>query len=338
MKNIWFKNFFIISILIIALIAIVFLSISVGPSGLTFTRSIHALFSIKDSIDRSIVMDIRIPRILLGLAVGGALSLAGVILQGLFRNPLVEPYTIGISGGAVLGVAVCVSLGSLRIVHQLGIYSLPLSGFIGALLVITLLYLAAVRSNTMQIQSVLLVGVMFSFISSSLMLLIMALSKAESLERIIFWMMGSLDQNNWELIRLAALLSGLSLIFSYFFAIDLNALSLGEEQAVHLGINIERSKRFLFVISSIITGFCVSVAGVIGFVGLLIPHFMRLIAGRDHRILLIASFLGGSGFLVLSDTISRTVIAPEELPVGVITGLLGGLLFIYTLSVRKAAI
>jgi iron complex transport system permease protein len=282
-------------------------------------------------------MDIRLPRILLGFAVGGALSLAGVILQGLFRNPLVEPYTIGISGGAALGVAFCITF-RLQAIQYLGSFILPLSGFLGSLLVIILLYITAVRSNSLNIQKVLLVGVMFSFISSSLMLLIMSLSKTESLERIIFWMMGSLDQNNWGLIRAAIILSVFSLIAGYFFSIDLNALSLGEEQAVHLGIDIERSKRCLFIISSIITGFCVSVAGVIGFVGLMLPHFMRLVAGRDNRILLITSFLGGSCFLILSDTIARTIIAPQELPVGVITGLFGGILFIYLLSIRKAGI
>jgi iron complex transport system permease protein len=326
------KNSLVMIILSLLVLGIALFSLTVGSSGMTILQSIQALFSHSGSIDRTIVLEVRLPRTLLGLAVGGALSLAGVILQGLFRNPLVEPYTLGISGGAVLGVALCISF---NVISVLGIFSLPVSGFLGALLVILVLYVFAVRNSQLHVQNVLLMGVMFSFISSSLMMLIMAVSKTESLERIIFWMMGSLEQNNWGLIRLALVLSGASLVVSYFFAIDLNALSLGEEQAVHLGINIERSKRFLFIIASVITGFSVSVAGVISFVGLLIPHFMRMLVGRDHRVLLAASFLGGSGFLVLSDVIAKTIIAPRELPVGVITGLLGGILFIYTLSTRK---
>jgi iron complex transport system permease protein len=330
MKLIPFRNIIIIAVLLAIVAAAALLSLCLGSSGLKL--------SLADAIDKSIVLDIRLPRILLGFAVGGALSVAGVILQGLFRNPLVEPYTTGISGGAVLGVAICITFGLPLLQLPGGFLILPLTGFAGSFLVILLLYITAVRSSSLNIQNVLLTGVMFSFISSSLMLLIMALSKAESLERIILWMMGSLDQNNWGLIETALILSGLSLAASCFFAIDLNALSLGEEQAAHLGIDIERSKRFLFIIASLITGFCVSVAGVIGFVGLLIPHFMRIIAGRDHRILLISSFLGGSAFLILSDTIARTIIAPQELPVGVITGLTGGILFIYSLSARKASV
>lgn len=326
------KYSLVLIVLLLLLSGVILLSLTVGASGMTFVQSLNALFSNTDTIHKSIIMQVRLPRTLLGLAVGGALSIAGVILQGLFRNPLVEPYTLGISGGAILGVALCVSFNLMAV---FGIYSLPVSGFLGALLVILFLYVFAVRNRGMNVQSVLLTGVMFSFISSSLMMLIMAVSRTESLEKIIFWMMGSLEQNSWGLIRLALGLSAASLVLSYFFAIDLNALALGEEQALHLGINIERSKRLLFIIASLITGFSVSCAGVISFVGLLIPHFMRMIVGRDHRILLISSFLGGSGFLILSDIIAKTVIAPRELPVGVITGLIGGILFIYALSVRK---
>ncbi len=313
----------------------VLMSLAVGSSDLGFMQSINELFSKKESIDRSIVLSIRLPRILLGLAVGGSLSLAGVILQGLFRNPLVEPYTIGISGGAVLGVALCISF---NIMSFFGIFSLPFSGFAGALLSIAVLYYLSVRKGMIEIRNILLIGVMISFISSSLMLLIMAISKTENLQEIIFWMMGSMGQNDWGLIRATLILSFLCLFITYFFAVDLNALSLGEEEAAHLGIDIERTKRVLFIIASVITGLCVSVAGVIGFVGLLIPHLMRLATGRDHRILIIASFLGGSSFLIISDTIARTIIAPQELPVGVITGLAGGILFIYSLSTRKVRI
>lgn len=276
-----------------------------------------------------ILFDIRLPRILLGFAIGGALSLAGVILQGMFRNPLVEPYTLGISGGAALGV--CLNI-VLRMQHIFGLLSLPVSGFLGGICIITLVYILSVKQDILRIQGLLLCGVMLSFICSSLIMLIMAVSRAEDLHGIIFWIMGSLEQPNWLLIKLALGTTILGLIAAYIFCFDLNAFSLGEEEALHLGINVERSKRMLFVLASLLTGFSVSIAGIIGFVGLIVPHFMRLLVGSDHRILIISSFLSGAVFLIFCDTLARTIISPMELPVGVITGILGGSLFIYAFT------
>jgi iron complex transport system permease protein len=163
------------------------------------------------------------------------------------------------------------------------------------------------------------------------MLLILAVSRTEDLQGILFWIMGSLDEPDPVLIRIMIGVSVLGLGICYFFHADLNALALGEEEARHLGIPVERTKRALFVIASVLTGVSVAVAGVIGFVGLVVPHIMRGLVGRDSRILLVASFLGGGTFLVLCDTVARVLIAPVELPVGVVTGLLGGCLFIYVL-------
>lgn len=187
----------------------------------------------------------------------------------------------------------------------------------------------------MRIEGLLLIGVMISFISSSLIMLIMSVTRAETLHGIIFWMMGCLEESNWSLIRLAVFISLFGLFVSLFFAIPLNALSLGEEEALHLGIDIEKSKRILFLLASVLTGFSVSVAGVIGFVGLVIPHLLRTFVGQDHRILLVASFLVGGSFLIICDTLARTIITPVELPVGVITGIFGGSLFIYLLSKKN---
>ncbi len=276
-----------------------------------------------------ILFDIRLPRILLAFAIGGALSLAGVILQGMFRNPLVEPYTLGISGGAALGV--CLNI-VLRMQNILGVFSLPVLGFIGGICVITLVYILSIKQDILRIQGLLLCGVMLSFICSSLIMLIMAISRAEDLHGIIFWIMGSLEQPNWLLIKAALGMSIFGLMAAYIFCFDLNAFSLGEEEALHLGINVEKSKRLLFILTSLLTGFSVSIAGIIGFVGLIVPHFMRLLIGNDHRVLLITSFLSGAIFLIFCDTLARTIIAPMEFPVGVITGILGGSLFIYTFT------
>jgi iron complex transport system permease protein len=309
------------------------ISLCVGSAEIPFKRIIPLIIEGKGSTEYSILFDIRLPRIILGFAVGGALTLAGVILQGMFRNPLVEPYTLGISGGAALGV-------SLNIVFKLyrgGVLTLPLFGFIGALFVILILYFINMRKGVIKLQGLLLNGVMISFISSSLIMLIMSLSRAEDIHGIIFWIMGSLDEPNWFIIKVTAAAAIVLLIFSYLFCLDLNAFSLGEEEAMHLGIRVESSKRLLFVIASLLTGFGVSVAGMIGFVGLVVPHFIRMLVGNDHRVLLPAAFLAGGTFLICCDTLARTIIAPMELPVGVITGILGGSLFLYALAKREGS-
>jgi iron complex transport system permease protein len=173
---------------------------------------------------------------------------------------------------------------------------------------------------------------MISFISSSFVMLVMSVSRVEDLHGIVFWIMGSLEEPNWLLIKSMLSMSLAGLAFSYAFWKDLNGLRLGEEEAAHLGINTERAKRALFIIASLITGCAVSVGGIIGFVGLIVPHLMRMAVGSDHRILLAGSFLSGASFLIFCDTLARVAIAPSELPVGVITGILGGGLFIYALT------
>ncbi|MCP4221640.1 MAG: iron ABC transporter permease [bacterium] len=312
-------------------------SLSIGSVSIPLKKVLLILFGNESpgSVEYSIRFQIRLPRILLGSAVGGSLSLAGVLLQGMFRNPLVEPYTLGISGGAALGVA-------LSIVTGLGLAAggllLPVSGFLGAIAVILLIYLLSLRKGLLKIQGLLLTGVMISFVTSSLMMLMMAVSKAEELQGIVFWIMGSLEEPNWNLIKLALTVALSGLVVSYFFCSKLNALALGEDEARHLGIDTETVKRLLFLLASLLTGCSVAITGIIGFVGLVVPHFTRMYLGRDHRILLIGSFITGAVFLILCDTAARTIISPMELPVGVITGILGGSLFVYILGKREVAL
>ncbi len=315
-----------IAILLALLLAVSLFSFLVGVVDIPLSKIGEIIANGKSDSRFAILFDIRMPRIMLGFAIGGALSIAGVILQGMFRNSLVEPYTLGISGGAALGV--CLNI-VLKMQNIFGLFSLPIFGFMGGICVILLVYALSVKQNVLRIQGLLLCGVMISFICSSLIMLIMAVSRSEDLHGIIFWIMGSLEESNWLLIKLMFMMSILGLIAAYIFCFDLNAFSLGEEEALHLGVNVERSKRILFVLTSLLTGFSVSVAGIIGFVGLIIPHFMRLIVGNDHRILIVSSFLSGAIFLIFCDTIARTIIAPIEFPVGVITGILGGTIFIY---------
>jgi iron complex transport system permease protein len=311
------------------LLATCLISLASGSASIPMNKIAPILFEGKGTADYGILFDIRLPRIILGFAIGGALSIAGVMLQGMFRNPLVEPYTLGISGGAALGASLCIILRFNRVLPDA---ALPLSGFVGACLVILPLYLLNMKKRILNVQGLLLTGVMTSFISSSLVVLILAVSRTEDLHSIVFWVMGSLEEPSWVLIMTAFSVSLLGLVLSYLFSLDMNALSLGEEEAAHLGINTERTKRQLFLIASLITGVSVSVSGIIGFVGLIIPHFVRMLVGYDHRLLLIVSFLSGAGFLILCDTVARTVIAPIELPVGVITGIVGGSIFVYVLN------
>lgn len=315
--------------LFVLLIASVILSVSLGEMNLGFSDIFSILSHRNNSMEYTILSQIRLPRVLLGIAVGGALSLSGVLLQGVYRNPLVEPYTLGISGGASLGVAFAIVFG----LHQLiGSFVLPLAGFAGAFLIIFLVYTMSSRSGLINIQSMLLTGVMISFIASSSMMLLMATTSSENLHGIIFWIMGSLDEPDMSLIYITLILAFTSLVASYLFVQPLNALRLGEEKAKHLGINTDTTIKLLFLLASLLAGVCVAVAGVIGFVGLIIPHLMRLMVGSDYRILLVSSFLSGSVFLVLSDIIARTIISPNELPIGVITGIVGGIVFLLMMS------
>ncbi|MFH0791133.1 MAG: iron ABC transporter permease [Candidatus Omnitrophota bacterium] len=327
--------FFCLLILFSLLLGIILFSFCAGSVNISLGKILGVILKGKGTTDYVILFDIRLPRIILGFAIGGALSLAGVLLQGMFRNPLVEPYTLGISGGASLAVCLNIVFGLGR---RLGILSLPLCGFLGAILVILLVYSLSVRRGILKIQGLLLTGVMISFISSSLIMLIMSVSHTEDLHGIVFWIMGSLEEPSWLLIKSALGISIFGLIISYFFCRDLNALSLGEEEALHLGINVERTKKLLFIIASLLTGLSVSIAGIIGFVGLVVPHFMRMFVDRDHRILLISSFICGAGFLILCDTFARIIIIPLELPVGVLTGIFGGSLFIYALTKKQVTL
>ncbi len=308
--------------------------IASGSAGIPLRRILTIILDGQATPEFGILIDIRLPRIVLGFAVGGALSIAGVILQGMFKNPLVEPYTLGISGGAALGAALCIIL---QLHYILPVTALPLSGFLGSCLVILPLYFLNMRRTILRMQGILLTGVMMSFISSSLVFLIFAISRTQELHSIVFWIMGSLEEPSWTLILVLTVIVVACLFISYFFASVLNALSLGEEEAVHLGIDTERAKKQLFLMASLLTGISVSLTGIIGFVGLIVPHFVRIMTGYDHRRLLVVSFLVGSGFLIFCDTIARTVIAPIELPVGVITGILGGIVFIYILARRQTS-
>lgn len=315
---------FLLIFIFLSIVSVLY-SLSIGEYDISLPKIFDILKNQPESDEFMILTQIRFPRILLGFAVGGALSLAGVLLQGIFRNPLVEPYTLGISGGAALSIAFVIVFG---IHHLISVYMLPMAGFFGAIISIVLVYFLSLRKGKMMIKNMLLIGVMLSFICSSATMLLMAMSSADTVHSIVFWMMGSLDEPNLILVKLAIIVSVFGLIISILFINPLNALRLGEEKARYLGINTDVLIKILFLIASLLTGVSVAVAGVIGFVGLVIPHLIRILVGNDYRIFLPLSYFAGGVFIVFSDTLARTIISPNELPVGVITGIIGGLLFI----------
>lgn len=317
--------------LILLLIISIIISLSSGEVKISWLQ-LPEILSNKDSLEYTVLAKIRIPRLILAISVGGALSLSGAILQGIYRNPLVEPYTLGISGGAALGIAVAIVFGFQTFSYLV----LPVFGFGGAIVTLFLVYFLSIRKGGLSINSMLLIGVMVSFVASSAMMFLMSITTTDNIQRIVFWVMGSLEQTNVLLIRIAFYTAISGLILTYFFAQPLNALRLGEVKAKHLGINTNIAIKLLFFVASLLTGVAVSVAGVIGFVGLVIPHLVRLIIGNDYRIIIGSSFLGGAIFLILSDTLARTIISPNELPIGVITGFVGGLVFIVVLSRSKS--
>ncbi len=317
-----------LAILIILLLMASFFSLVSGEQKISLF-DLPRVLSDSSLPEHSILTIIRIPRLVLAFAIGGALSLTGAILQGVYRNPLVEPYTLGISGGAALGVALVIVSG----LHLSGgIIMLPMAGFGGSVITLFVVYTLSLKRGALEINRMLLIGVMISFVASSAIMFLMSINSANTVHSIVFWMMGSLDEPNGFLIKAMLAISVSGLFVSYLFARPLNALRLGETKAMHLGVNTTTTIRILFVVGSLLVGACVSVAGVIGFVGLVIPHITRMIVGSDFRVLLLGSYLGGSIFLMVCDVVARTVISPHELPIGVITGIIGGAAFIVVLS------
>ncbi len=315
--------------LMLSLVMVIITALFMGPSRMSAVTIYDALLGQGTETASHILWHIRIPRILLGIAVGGGLSLCGLLLQTVFRNPLVEPYTLGISGGAALGAGVLF----LFPVSMLGIWSLPVFGFLGALAMMGLIY--CMTPKQMDIHRLLLTGIMMSVMSGAILVCLMAMASPQEMSRLIFWLMGHLDESHIPTILVVLSLSVLGLIYAYSMAMPLNALLLGRQEADYLGLSTQRLYLSIFIVASFVTGACVSVAGIIGFVGLLVPHVIRLLFGYDHRFLLIATFVMGAVFLVSSDILARIIVPSMPLPVGVITGIVGGLGFIFLLYKQK---
>lgn len=277
----------------------------------------------------TIIMQIRLPRVLLAALVGTCLATAGAVFQGLFKNPMADPYVIGVSSGASLGAVAAMAFGlELRLA---GLDSVPLLAFLGAMATMLLVYNLARTGGKVPVLTLLVAGVAVSSFLSALVSLFVYFSD-DRLHQVVFWLMGGFAGASWHYVGMALPYTFIGLALVGLHARELNVLLLGEEQAQHLGVDVERVKKVLLAAGSLLTATAVSTAGPIGFVGLIVPHMVRMIIGPDHRSLLPAVALLGAVFLVGADAIARTIISPTELPVGLITALCGGPFFIYLLK------
>lgn len=280
---------------------------------------------------KTIIMDIRFPRILLAALVGCALAVSGVVMQGIFRNPMVDPFIIGLSSGAAVGASISILMG-LSI--SIGIYSTPFLAFVGAGLTIFGVYFIARSRGGVRVETLLLTGIAIGSFLTAVTSFLMYMAN-EQFRFLFFWLLGGLNKASWNTLAIAFSLILLGVIIIQFFARDLNAMVLGEEPAMHLGIDTGSVKKILLIFSSLVAGTAVAFTGIIGFVGLITPHIMRILVGPNHRILLPASALAGAIFLIWSDTIARTILSPTEIPVGIITAFCGAPFFVYLLQKSK---
>jgi len=305
------------------------IGLAAGPSGLRMAQ-IGSVLAGRAESDAAvdIVLHVRLPRVLLGALVGASLAVAGVLFQALLRNPLADPYVLGVSGGAALGGIAVMSLGSA---FGLGYAAVPPAAFAGAIATTALLYAISGVEGRVSTTGLLLTGVVFNAFASAAIVFLASIAGMTEGTSIFLWLIGSLSAGRLEVAGPVALFLVLGLAAAMPLARGLNVSALGEESAQQLGIDIDRQRRIVLVAASLMVGAAVSVAGLIGFVGLIIPHLLRLLIGPDHRVLIPAAALGGAGFLIVCDAIARTLLDGRELPVGAITALAGGPLFLWLL-------
>jgi iron complex transport system permease protein len=280
-------------------------------------------------------LNIRLPRVLLAVLVGLALALSGAIMQGLFRNPLADPSLLGISTGAALCVALVIVL-PFSLPPIISLYGHIVAAFVGSLAVCLLVYSLSIAKKG-SLTKLLLAGIAINALCSSGIGLLTYISDEQQLRQFSLWTMGSLGRAEWSLVITSATFILPAAMLSLYAAKPLNLLQLGEEEAHYLGVNVRRTKLFLLFLSALLVGVAVSVSGIIGFVGLVMPHLIRMQIGADHRWLIPGAALGGAALLLLADTIARTAVAPMEMPVGLLTSLIGGPYFLWLILRHKGA-
>ena len=302
------------------LVAVIIVAISKGSVDVGFFELFSPLY-------RPILF-LRLTRIMLAALVGAGLGVCGVVLQAVLRNPLAEPYLLGSSSGAGCGAVLAIIIG-------IPAAYLPFAAFIGALASIVVVYTIAREGNKIPVQSLILSGVIIAVALSGLVVFLVSTASGQALHNIMWWLLGNMQIYDFKMLGIVAaiVLGGIALLS--IFSQDLNAISLGEEDAIHLGIEIDTIKKVLFLVTSLITGALVSLSGMIGFVGLIIPHMMRFFVGPNHKVLIPATALGSAAFLIVCDAVSRSLFPPVEIPIGVITSLIGAPIFIILLKRKQ---
>jgi iron complex transport system permease protein len=327
----------VLTILMLALLCTIFLGITCGAVHIPFSSLAGALFRLRalSPDDRVILFEIRLPRILAAAMVGAALSAAGLLFQGLFRNPLADPYVIGSSGGAVLGATMGIVL--LPQVSWLGFSAVALLAFAGSVVTIAVVYSLARVGGTTQVVTLLLAGFAVSTMLSYSSYFVEVLDRdyGLGLRVLASWLHGSVEVPEWKQLVVLGVLLTCSLACAAILSRYLNTLALGDEYAQQLGVHVERVRIAIILTGSLLAAVAVSLGGLIGFVGLIVPHLARMIAGPDHVRLLPITVLTGASFLILTDTLARTILAPSELPVGILMAFVGGPFFLYLLRRTK---
>jgi iron complex transport system permease protein len=332
----------------VVLVLSMLLSLTAGASDASAVRVIHGWLTGATPADAAlaardqlIVYDIRMPRVLLGVLIGAALAVSGAVMQGLFRNPLADPGLIGVSAGASLGAVAVIVLGStllLPLTVLFGTFALPFAAFCGGLTVTLLLYGVATRQGRTSVATMLLAGLAMAALAMALTGILIFMADDRQLRDLTFWQLGSLAGATWQKIGSVGPIIVLSLAAMPFLARGLNALALGEATAGHLGIPVQRLKYTAIIGVSAAVGASVAVSGGIGFIGIVVPHLLRLLIGPDNRYLLPASALLGASLLLLADAVARTIVAPAELPIGIVTAIAGAPFFLWILLRKRGVI
>lgn len=333
--------------LAVALVAAMVLSMTTGASGASVWGVVGQLFGFapesaaQAARDHAVIVNIRLPRMILGVLIGAGLAVSGLLMQGLFRNPLADPGLVGVSAGSSLGAVIIIVLGGTALApftEALGIFALPIAAFGGGLVTTFILYRVATKSGQTAIATMLLAGIAIAALAGAFSGVLVYIASDNQLRDLTFWGMGSLAGATWIKILAAGPIIAAALFVAAFLTKGLNALTLGEATAAHLGVPVQKFKIAAIVAVAGATGASVAVSGGIGFVGIVVPHLLRLVIGPDHRYLLPATALLGATFLLFADAISRTIVAPAELPIGIITAAFGGPFFLWILLRRRNAL
>ncbi len=325
------RFFCIVAISMAILVLVMILSLALGSANISFKESISAIFSdvpflsdilnsdgLKDTT-KNIVLNIRLPRILLAGVIGASLSVCGAIYQSVLKNSMADPYTLGVSSGAALGATIAIILN--------GVIDVKIMAFITAMFTAIIVYWLSLRISKRSSTALILMGINANFLISAVISLLMIMNK-DKMDKIVFWTMGSLATSTWTNLKVS-LITIIPMCLSFFFGRQLNAISFNEELAKSVGINTAFIRKTMIVLVSVITAICVSVSGIIGFVGLMLPHVIRFIFGGDYRYLLPLSAIYGAVFLIISDDIAKTAAMPSEIPIGIVTSLIGAPFLIY---------